>query len=472
MPPPVLYTDVRRSIGFWSGTALLVGTVIGAGIFRTPASIASVVSDPRIILGMWLFFGLVSMCGALTLAELSTLLPKTGGVYVYLRAAYGDAAAFVFGWLYMLAAIPAGMAALAVFFGELMLDFAGVPLGSVSWALPATASSVVIALSLANIAGVRLGTSLQNLFALLKVGALLGLIALVFALGHGEVGRWWAAPARPATVVDVATIVRSVMFSFNGWVYVSLVAGELEQPERRLGRIILVGTGAVVAIYLLANLAYLYLIPLAAMPGTVVAREAMRLVVGPMGSGVMGAAIVISVCGAMNGVIFTKSRVAYALARDGLSFSVLGRAHPTRATPHVSIAIQGVVAVILIFALRDPLNPSRLFDRITQYFILVEWLALLFAIAAVFVLRRTMPEAPRPYRTPGYPFVPIFFLVGTMLGLGAILWSSCSRGDYSPLVGLGIVAAGFPVYHVWRRRAPAAATATPPKESSLRGATR
>jgi basic amino acid/polyamine antiporter, APA family len=448
-----IYTDVRRSIGFWSGTALLVGTVIGAGIFRTPASIASVLSDPRIILGMWVFFGLVSLCGALTLAELSTMLPKTGGVYVYLRAAYGDAAAFVFGWLYMLAAIPAGMAALAVFFSELMLGFAGIPLATASWGLPLVASTLVVVLSWANIAGVRLGTSIQNIFALLKVGALLALIAIVFGFGQGDTGRWWAAPAQPATMVDVATIVRSVMFSFNGWVYISLVAGELEQPERRLGRIIFIGTGAVVVIYVLANLAYLYLIPLAAMPGTVVAREAMRIVVGPIGSALMGAAIVTSVCGAMNGVIFTKSRVAYALARDGLSFSVLGRAHPTRATPYVSIAIQGVVAVILILALRDPLNPSRLFDRITQYFILVEWLALLFAIAAVFVLRRTMPDAPRPYRTPGYPFVPIFFLVGTALGLGAILWSSCSRGDYSPLAGLGIVAAGFPVYHLWRRRA-------------------
>jgi len=159
----------------------------------------------------------------------------------------------------------------------------------------------------------------------------------------------------------------------------------------------------------------------------------------------------------MNGVIFTKSRVAYALGRDGLSFAMVGRAHPIRATPYVSILIQGVVAVALILALRDPANPLRLFDRLTAYFVMVEWLALLFAIAAVFVLRRTMAEAPRPYRTPGYPVVPLVFIGGTVLGLGAILWSALSQGDFSPLFGIGLVVAGFPVFYLWRARGGGAA---------------
>jgi amino acid transporter len=166
----------------------------------------------------------------------------------------------------------------------------------------------------------------------------------------------------------------------------------------------------------------------------------------------MAGCIVASVFGAMNGVIFTKSRVAYALGRDGLGFAAVGRAHPTRATPHVSIMIQGAIAVALILALRDPVHPLRLFDRLTAYFVLVEWLALVFAIAAVFVLRRTMAEVPRPYRMPGYPWVPLFFIGGTAWGLGAILWSALSQGDYSPLFGIGLVGAGFPVYFLWRAR--------------------
>ena len=445
--------DVRRSIGFWSGVGLFVGTVIGGGIFRTPASIAGVLGDPSHILGLWLFFGLVSLCGALTLAELATMLPKTGGVYVYLRAAYGDGAAFVFGWLYLFAAIPSGLAALAVFFGELVLGLAGVSAATSAWAIPSLASGAIVLLSAANIAGVRCGTSIQNVFALLKVGALLALVAAGLFSGAADFGRWFAAPAQPDTLAGLAAATKSVMFTFNGWVYISLVAGEVVEPERRLARMIMTSMGVILALYLLANLAFLALIPLAAMPGTVVAREAMRVALGPTAGVVMSACILASVFGAMNGVILTKARVAYALGRDGLIFAWLGRAHATRATPYVSILIQGGVAIILIFALTDPVSPLRLFDRLTAYFILVEWLALVFAIAAVCVLRRTMSAAPRPYRVPGYPFVPAIFLVGTTGGLGAILWSACARGDYSPLFGLGIMAAGFPAYALWRRAA-------------------
>ena len=315
--------DVRRSIGFWSGVGLFVGTVIGGGIFRTPASIAGVLGDPTLILALWLGFGLVSLCGALTLAELATMLPKTGGVYVYLRAAYGDSAAFVFGWVYLFAAIPSGLAALAVFFGELMLGFFGVAPATSAWAIPILASGAIVLLSAANIAGVRWGTSIQNVFALLKVGALLALIGVGLTSGAADFGRWFAEPAQPDTLAGLAAATKSVMFTLNGWVYISLVAGEVVEPERRLARMIMTSMATILVLYLLANLAYLALIPLSAMPGTVVAREAMRVALGPTASVVMGACILASVFGAMNGVILAKARVAYALGRDGLIFSWL-----------------------------------------------------------------------------------------------------------------------------------------------------
>jgi amino acid transporter len=436
-------TGLRRSIGFWSGVALIVGTMIGGGIFRTPGSIAGVLHDPRLILLLWIFFGIVSICGALTLAELATMLPQTGGTYVYLRAAYGDGAAFVFGWLYMLAAIPSGMAALAVFLGELLF-------GPSEW-IPAAAAGAIVLLSAANVFGVRLGASIQNVFAVVKVAALAAMIALAFASGKGDAGRWLASPEESGGWRGMAAAAQSVLFTYNGWVYVSLAAGEILEPERRLTRIIVAGTGTVVAIYLLANLAYLYVLPVSAMPGTVVAREAVAVLAGPTAAAAMNACIMASVFGALNGIILTKARVAYALGRDGLSFRFLGRAHPTRATPYVSILIQGLVAIALVFALRDPANPRRLFDRLTNYFVVVEWLALFFAIAAVFVLRRTMADAPRPYRTPGYPWVPLIFVGGTAAGLAVIVGNSFARGDYAPLAGLAIVAAGFPVYWIWRR---------------------
>jgi basic amino acid/polyamine antiporter, APA family len=438
-------SDLRRSLGTWGGAALLVGTMIGSGIFRTPGPIASNLNDPRLILLLWLFVGIISMCGALTLAELATMLPQTGGTYVYLRAAYGDGAAFVFGWLYLLAAIPSGVAALAVVLGELLL-------GPGSAALPLAASGVIVVLSIANILGVRQGSSIQIVFTAIKLAALAGLILVAFFSGRGNAGRWVAAPAGGADWLGLMAAAQSVIFTYNGWVYVSLVSGEIREPEKRLTKIILAGTGFATAIYLVANLAYLYVLPVADMKGKpLIAVDLMSLVLGPVGGKVMTAAIACSVFGALNGIILAKARVAYALARDGLTFAVLGKAHPVRATPYVSILIQGAVSIILVFVLNNPEKPGALFSRLTNYFVVVEWLALLFAIAAVFVLRRKMADAPRPYRTPFYPWVPLVFVVGTTASLAVIVANSCWKKDYAPLVGLGIIAAGFPVYWIWRR---------------------
>ena len=437
-------SDLRRSLGTWGGAALLVGTMIGGGIFRTPGPIAEKLNDPGLILLLWLFVGILSMCGALTLAELATMLPQTGGTYVYLRAAYGDSAAFVFGWLYLLAAIPSGVAALAVFFGELLLG------GASPW-IPYAASGTIVLLSIANILGVRLGSSIQVVFTTIKVAALLALIFVAFLSGRGDTGHWIASPGEGARWTGLMAAAQSVIFTYNGWVYVSLVSGEIREPEKRLTRIIILGTGTATVLYLLVNLAYLYVIPLAEMPGKLVAIELMSRILGETGGRLIGIGIMCSVFGALNGIILAKARVAYALARDGLSFSVLGKAHPVRATPWVSIVIQGIVSIILVFALNNPEKPSALFSRLTNYFVVVEWLALLFAIAAVFVLRRKMPDAPRPYRVPLYPYVPLFFVVGTFASLGVINWNSYLKGDYAPAVGLGIVLAGFPVYWIWRR---------------------
>ena len=438
-------TDLRRSLGTWGGAALLVGTMIGGGIFRTPGPIAESLNDARLILLLWLFVGIISMCGALTLAELATMLPRTGGTYVYLRAAYGDGAAFVFGWLYLLVAIPSGVAALAVFFAELLL-------GAGSTWIPIAASATIAGLSIANILGVKQGSSIQIAFTAIKLTALAGLILVAFLSGRSDPGRWVAAPPGGLDWKGVMAAAQSVIFTYNGWVYVSLVSGEIQEPEKRLTKIIVAGTGAATVIYLLANLGYLGVIPLNEMKGKIVAMELMTRILGPVGARVMGIGILCSVFGAINGIILAKARVAYAMARDGLTFSVLGKAHPVRATPWVSIAVQGVVSIILVFALNNPEKPMALFSRLTTYFVVVEWLALLFAIAAVFVLRRKMAAAPRPYRTPLYPIVPAVFVVGTAASLVVIVANACGKGDYAPLVGLGIVAAGFPVYWIWRCR--------------------
>ncbi len=438
--------ELRRAIGFWGAVAILVGSTIGSGIFRAPYSISLQVQDPRLILALWVAFGVISLCGALTLAELASMMPKTGGTYVYLRAAYGEPAAFVFGWLYLLAAIPSGMGALGAAFGDTLAGF--LPGKPPDAFVPAVAITCVVVLSTVNILGVRSGSTVQNVFTGAKVAALLFVMGTILVCGV----RWTMGVERPLSAtgpVGIAAAVALVMFTYNGWVYVALVAGEVESAERRIRKVIIVGILTVIALYVGANVAYLSFMDVDAMARSedkIIPRAIVKILLGPGAATAVGICVLASILGSLNGVILTKSRVAFALARDGLSFAPLGKCHARWATPYVSIIAQGVAAMALICWLRS-------FDKLISYFVLVEWLALVFAIGAVFVLRSQMPDVPRPFRTPGYPWVPLVFVVGTTLALGAIVWGKLSSGDRSPLVGLGIIAAGFPVYWIWRRSA-------------------
>jgi amino acid transporter len=230
-----------------------------------------------------------------------------------------------------------------------------------------------------------------------------------------------------------------------------MIAGEVRAPEQLMRRIIVAGMLAIVFLYVGANVGYFYALPVQAMAATVgVPQRIMTDRLGPLGGGLIAGAILCSVFGALNGNILAKPRVAYAMARDGLTFSVLGRVHPRWATPHIALVVHALGAVLLVGLLRD-------FDRLTTYFIVVEWGALLFAVGAVIVLRRRWPEKPRPFRTPGYPWTPLVFILGTAAGLIAIVAQEIDRPvpNYSPLWGLLIAAAGFPVYAVWRGARPA-----------------
>jgi len=439
---------LQRVIGFWGGFALIVGITIGGGIFRKPHTLAVDVGDPVAILGLWVAFGLVSLCGALAVAELASMMPQTGGVYVYLRAAYGPSAAFVFGWLYLLVATPAAIGALAVFFAELVVGLAGRDPGQASgWLLAGIAGATILIFTTVNVLGARLGSAVQMLLTVVKVVALAALVVAAFSVGGGGFAHLAPAPGGPRNLGRGAA---SVIWAYDGWVAVSMIAGEVRAAERLMRRIIVAGMATIVLLYVGANVGYFY-----AMPVEVMARQTigvpqwiMGKLLGPAGSTVIGAAILCSVSGALNGNILAKPRVVYALACDGLTFSFLGRAHPRWATPHYAILIQTAVALLLVGLLRD-------FDRLTTYFVVVEWCALLFAVAAVIVLRRRLPDAPRPFRTPGHPWVPLLFLAGTSVGLAAIVRGELARAvpDYSPVLGLLVAAAGFPVYSVWRRLA-------------------
>ena len=244
----------------------------------------------------------------------------------------------------------------------------------------------------------------------------------------------------------LARAVASVIWTYDGWIAVSMIAGEVVAPERLMKRIIIIGMLVIVTLYIGANLAYLYMMPVSIMAQQkeAIARTVMTEIAGPTAGVVILLAIMTSVFGALNGNLLAKPRVAYAMARDGLTFSFLGKIHPRWSTPWAALLIQGLVAIIMVLVLRD-------FDTLTTYFVVVEWAALIFAVGAVFVLRRKMAEAPRPFSTPGYPWVPLLFVVGTIVGVSAIVWGEFQVGNFSPIYGLGIALAGFPVHQLWKR---------------------
>ncbi len=443
-------SELRRVIGFWGGTALIVGITIGSGIFRKPASLAGDVHHAGLILGLWIGFGVVSLCGALALAELSSMMPETGGVYVYLRAAYGDAAAFTFGWINLLVTSPASAGALAVFFAELLLGNCGIAPKDAPWLLPGIAAATIVILSFVNAAGATLGSAVQGLFTMIKVAALLAIAALAF-VGKGSFGHFGGGSLEGAKLGAGAA---SVIWAYDGWVAVSMIAGEVRAPEQLLKRIIVAGMLTIVVLYVGANVAYFYAMPLDSMEAGDVPQRTVAAVVGGWGGTAVSFCIMASVFGALNGNVLARPRVSFAMAQHRLTFGFLGKSHPRWGTPLAAIAIQSAVAILLVLTLRNPEKPRELFDALTTYFVVVEWFALLFAVGTVFVLRRKRPDAERPFRTPGYPWVPLLFIVGTVAGLGAIVAGELKTGNWTPVIGLGIAMLGFPVYAIWRRVSP------------------
>jgi len=434
--------DLRRVIGFGGGTALIVGITIGSGIFRTPPTIAGLVPNPFVIMGLWTTFGLISICGALAVAELSTLLPQAGGVYVFLREAYGDAAAFVFGWLYVLVTTPTAVASLATVFAEFLLNLLGAPAHAAT--IQSIAIAAIVTLTFANVLGAQVGAAVSGVTTLVKVTALVAIIVGAFLLGDGNLSHLTERGAVQGG--GLARAVAAVIWTFDGWIAVSMIAGEVVAPERLMKRIIIVGMLVIVTLYIGANLAYLYMMPVGIMAQQkeAIARTVMTAIAGPAGGAVIMVAIMTSIFGALNGNLLAKPRVPYAMARDGLIFAFLGKTHPRWATPWAALVIQGAVAIIMVLVLRD-------YDTLITYFVVVEWAALVFAVGAVFVLRRKMAERPRPFRTPAYPWVPLCFVCGTVVGVSAIVWGQIQVGNVSPVYGLGIAAAGFPVHYLWKR---------------------
>jgi amino acid transporter len=431
-----------RRIGFWTGVAILVGSTIGSGIFRSPAGIADKVPGPLPFLLVWVVGGLFALCGALTLAEAASAYPLTGGVYVFVREAWGRLAAFLFGWSELVMIRAASLGAISTTFSEYLIRVTGndpsvAPFSGYTHYIAAAA--IVVAGTFSYI-GVRAAGTVQNVTTLAKVAGLMVIVGLGLAIGLPSSGGHYA-PAVPAGSFSIGAFglaLVSVLWVYDGWADVSFVAGEVERPQRNLPRILIAGTAGIIAIYLLANLAYLAVMPIEEIRHSkLVAADVAQRLIGVGGVAFIAAVVMISTFGTLNGTMITGPRVLFAMADDGLLFKPLGRIHRRYKTPSTSIVVVTTIGALFVLV--------GTFEQLADAFVtaIVPFYAL--AVASIFVFRKRADYDP-PFRVPLYPIVPAIFILSTIALLGNAVIDPGSRW---PTLGvLGGILIGIPVYFV------------------------
>lgn len=437
-----------RRLGLLTAIAVLIGSTIGSGIFRTPAVIAGRVPEPLAMLGVWVLAGMLVLCGALTYSELAAMFPRSGGVLIFLREGFGKLPAFLFGWTELIIVRASALGAIATVFAEYLLRSLGfnpeLPdhAGMVHY-LAAVAIAVTAAF---NYVGVRWSALVLNVTTGTKYAALALLVVLAFVAGDGDFSHYVeAGGALDIRLFGLALV--SVLWAYDGWADLSFVSGEVKDPQRNLPRALVLGTLAIVLIYLGANAAYLYLMPIGQMAASpLVAADAAQAIVGRLGVGLVAVVVMISTFGTLAGSMLTGPRIFYAMAEEGLFFRGIARIHPRFKTPSTSIVMTSALGIAFVLV--------RSFEQLADAFVLGIWPFYALAAASVFVLRRTRPDLPRPVRTWGYPVVPLLFLLSAALILGNALLT-----DRNALIPFGVIAAGFPAYWLWRRTAAARAGA-------------
>lgn len=436
---PETTADLPRTLTFFDGAALLVGSVIGSGIFVVPSLIAQRVPEPGLVIAIWIFSGVLVLCGALTLAELGAMLPHSGGLYVYMREAYGPFWAFLYGWTIMLVAIPSSIAALTSVFLLYLKLFVPLTLA----AEKGIGIGVLLGLGLVNARGAKQGAGVQNTFTILKVAGLVGLIALAVLTRRGDAAN--LLPVLPdqfspglMTAIGLAMI--STLFAYDGWQFVSLLAGEIRDPGRNVPRSIIVGVLVVIALYVSANLAYIYVLgqPRIATAERV-AADAMREMIGPVGATLIAGVILCSTFGAISANVLAGPRVLFAMGRDGLLFAQLARIHPRYETPATAIWALAIWSAVLTL--------TGGYEHLITMSGFANWIFFTMIVLSVIVLRRRHPEWARPYRVTGYPLtVIVFVLVSSVFVLNTLV-----EAPRSSLLGLALLLVGVPFYMRSRR---------------------
>lgn len=428
--------DLPRTLGFWPAIGVMVGVAVGSGIFKTPVSIATDLPHPTLTLLLWAAGGVLSLLGALAFTELAVAMPASGGIYTFQRQAYGKPMAFVFGWTYMLITKPSAAAGIAMVFAEAVRS-----VFQVDWDPRFITIAALIGLTILNVIGTRLSAGVSLVSTIMKFAALIALVVCALTLVKGTATNF-AAPSEPISIrTAIVGVMAAIMWTYDGWSDVGAIAGEVKDPQRNLPRIYLLGTLAIMGLYLAVNAAMFW-----ALPQSVIADKAMlpaaRILDIAFGAG--GAIAIMAVIGfstltSSHASVLTGARVTFAQARDGLLFSFLAKVS-NRGTPAVALWTQCALSISATLMLGT-------FSKLADTFVFTMWIFYGLAAAAVIILRRTQPDLPRPYRCWGYPIVPILFVLVALAMTGL----SIVENPKGTLPWIGVLLAGFPVYFLWRK---------------------
>ena len=429
-------TALARRLGPFDATMIVMGGIIGSGIFINPYVVARQVHTPWLIVGVWLAGGVIALLGALVYAELAALRPEVGGQYAYLRDAYHPAVAFLYGWALLLVVQTGGMAAVAATFGKYFVELTGSALPD-AW----IAVVALVILTLINCLGVRSGSNVQSLLMLLKLTAIAAVViaGLTYGRSHWSSHPILDGPLSTDLLVRLGAAMTPVMFAYGGWQTASFISGELKRPERDLVIGLLLGVIGVVMVYVAVNVICVRVLGTDGLAATTTPASAvMRSVLGERGGRLIAVGIAISTLGFLSQSMLTAPRVYYAMAADGLFFRAVARIHPKTQVPVVAIALQGAVAIIITL--------WGTYEQILSYVVSVDFIFFGLTGLALFIFRRRLP--PAHFRTPAHPVSTAVFV----LACWAVVATTIARAPVNSAIGLGIVAAGLLAYLIWRRR--------------------
>lgn len=451
---------LNRQLNLFDSIMVMMGIIIGSGIFLTTGIMAKTIPSPVLILLAWLVGGILTLAGALTYAELGASMPRAGGQYVYLKEAYGPLVGFLYGWITFLVYMTGGIAALAIAFAEYFgylipalstekicfsLNLTGLD-PSITYRFSMAqlvAILVILLLSLVNYMGLRFGKSIQNIMTVVKIATLAGFIIMGGIIGRGRSISMVFNPSDmnfSQLIIGFGLALIAVFWAFDGWNNVNFVAGEIKDPGRNIPRALLLGTIGITVLYVLVNYIYLYSLSIDEITGVVrVAEKSATALFGGHWGVVVSIAVVVSTFGSLNGSILTGPRVYFAMARDGLFFSRATRIHPRFKTPGFAIIIQAIWSSILVF--------SGSFEQIITFAMFISIVFWIAAAAAVFKLRKKYPSLARPYKTWGYPVVPLIFILASI----GILFNTLIEKPVESLAGVALAIIGIPVYFIWKR---------------------